>query len=61
MSPGHLQPKYPLWGYYDEADPNWSEWEIETLAAHGVNTLMVDWYWYNGVQILQEQLEQGFE
>jgi hypothetical protein len=58
--PGHLMPKYPLWGYYNEADPKWAEWEIETLSAHGVNTIMVDWYWYNGVQILQEQLEQGF-
>lgn len=60
LFPGHLQPTYPLWGNYNEADPKWAEWEIETLSTHGVNTFMVDWYWYNGTQILQEQLEQGF-
>lgn len=58
--PGHLQPKVPLWGYYDEADVNWAERDIETAATAGIDAFMVDWFWYHGTQLLQEQLEQGF-
>ena len=25
LFPGHLWPKYPLWGYFNEADPAWAE------------------------------------
>jgi len=60
MFEGHLQPKYPLWGYYNEADPAWAEQEIEAASSHGISVFAVDWYWYNGTQVLQEQLEQGF-
>lgn len=58
--PGHLQPKRPLWGYFNEADPQWAELEIETAANAGIDAFMVDWYWHEGTQFLHEQLEQGF-
>ena len=48
MFEGHLQPKYPLWGYYNEADPAWAEQEIEAASSHGISAFAVDWYWYNG-------------
>jgi hypothetical protein len=60
LFPGHLQPKRPLWGPFNEADPTWAEQEISAAADAGIHAFMVDWYWYNGTQILQEQLEQGF-
>ncbi len=60
MFEGHLQPKYPLWGYYNEADPAWAEQEIETAAGYGISAFAVDWYWYMGTQVLHEQLEEGF-
>lgn len=58
--PGHLQPKVPLWGYYNEADLSWAEQDIATASAAGITAFMIDWFWYGGTQLLQEQLEQGF-
>jgi hypothetical protein len=60
LYPGHLFPKYPLWGYFNEADPAWSEREIETAAQFGINVWMIDWYWHSGTMFYHEQLEDGF-
>ena len=57
---GHLWPKFPLWGYFDEADPEWAAREIAAAADHGLNAWMIDWYWHNGTQFYHEQLEKGF-
>lgn len=57
---GHYQPKLPSWGYFDESDPIWSAKEIDLAADHGITTFLFDWYWYSGVQIMQEALEKGF-
>ena len=65
---GHLQPKRPLWGMYDdsipgsfnEADPTWAAHEIDLASASGINIFMVDWYWHEGMMFYHEQLEQGF-
>ncbi len=58
--PAHAQPKQPLWGYFDEADPLWAEREIDAAADHGIHGWMVDWYWHNGTMFYHEQLENGF-
>jgi hypothetical protein len=58
--PGHRQPIEPLWGYYDEADPQWAAKEVDTAADHGIDAWIVDWYWYSGVRMLHEALEDGF-
>jgi Glycosyltransferase WbsX len=60
LFPGHQQPKQPLWGYFDEADPVWAEREIATAADHGIDGWMIDWYWHNGTMFYHEQLEKGF-
>ena len=57
---GHQMPRQPLWGYGNEADPQWAEREIATAYAYGLDGWMVDWYWHNGTQFYQEQLENGF-
>jgi hypothetical protein len=59
LFPGHLMPKYPLWGYFNEADPAWAAKEIDTAAAHGIDVWMIDWYWHSGAMLYHEQLEQG--
>ena len=46
--PGHKQPKKPLWGYEDEADPAVMEKYIDTAVSHGVDGFMFDWYFYDG-------------
>ena len=60
LFPGHSMPHYPLWGYYDESDPEWAAKEIDLAASHGLDAWMIDWYWHEGTQFYQEQLERGY-
>ena len=57
---GHDQPKIPLWGYEDEADPQVMARNIDAAADHGVDSFIFDWYWYNDGPFLQRGLEEGF-
>lgn len=57
---GHEQPRYPLWGYINEADPYVAEMEINAAADHGVNVFIFDWYWYNGMPYLEGHLNDGY-
>lgn len=60
---GHEQPKTPLWGELDEADPRVSEQQIAAAADHGVTSFLYDWYWdLQGADgpFLQRALEEGF-
>ena len=33
--PGHLQPRYPLWGYVNEADPYVMRWRLRRRLTTG--------------------------
>lgn len=57
---GHEQPRYPLWGYINEADPYVSGMEINAAADHGVNVFIFDWYWYDGMPFLEGHLNDGY-
>ena len=58
---GHEQPKVPVWGYFNEADPAWAAKEIDLAADNGIDCFIYDWYWYSNTgQYLQEGLEKGF-
>ena len=58
---GHLQPKIPAWGYFNEADPKWTAKEIDLAADHGIDVFIYDWYWYEQTGFyLQDGLEKGF-
>ena len=58
---GHEQPKVPVWGYFNEADPKWAAKEIDLAADNGIDVFIYDWYWYSNTgQYLQEGLEKGF-
>jgi len=57
---GHQQPRYPLWGYINEADPYVAEMEINAAADHGVNVFIFDWYWYDGMPFLEGHLNNGY-
>jgi hypothetical protein len=57
---GHHQPLEPEWGCFDESDPAWSSREIDLAADHGIDVFLFDWYWYSGVRIMEEALENGF-
>jgi hypothetical protein len=58
--PGHAQPKVPLWGYQDEADPAVMARKIDAASDHGIDAFIFDWYWYEDGPYLQRALEEGF-
>ena len=58
--PGHRQPIVPAWGYFDEADPEWTAREIDYAADHGLDCFIYDWYWYEDGPFLEHGLESGF-
>ena len=57
---GHEQPRKPLWGYTNEADPKDVEQKIDAAVSHGVNVFIYDWYWYGGRPFLEDALDKGF-
>lgn len=57
---GHFQPKVPLWGYEDEANPAVMAKKIDAAAAHGIDAFIFDWYWYDDGAFIQGGLERGF-
>lgn len=58
--PGHVQPKTPLWGEEDEADPGVMAKKIDAAADHGITQFIFDWYWYDDGPFLARALEDGF-
>lgn len=58
--PGHQQPRIPVWGYEDEADPEVMARKIDVAADHGLTAFLFDWYWYSKSPFLQRPLEQAF-
>lgn len=58
--PGHRQPRIPVWGYEDEADPEVMSKKIRTALQYGIDAFIFDWYWYDGTSYLQRALDEGF-
>jgi len=42
LYPGHLFPKYPLWGYFNDAEPKWAAKEIDAASDNGIDVWMID-------------------
>ena len=59
-TPDHDWPRYPLWGYVNEADPYVMSMEIDAAADHGVNVFIYDWYWFDHRPFLEQCLDNGF-
>jgi hypothetical protein len=57
---GHLQPKAPLWGSFDESDPHWGAKQAQAAASAGLDFFIFDWYWYNNGPFLNGALDRGF-
>ena len=61
---GHEQPKVPLWGYTDEADPGVMAAKIDAAADNAIDVFIFDWYYhaegkYRGA-FLERALNEGF-
>ena len=58
---GHLQPKIPLWGYEDEADPTVFSKKIREAKRHGIDGFIFDFYWFSDLgPYRRECLDEGF-
>ncbi|AQX78941.1 hypothetical protein BWO91_02040 [Plantibacter flavus] len=57
--PGHRQPRIPLAGRTDGANPAVAEAEIDIAADHGVDGFLVDYYWYDDGPYLSGELDNG--
>jgi len=57
---GHKQPKVPLLGYTDEADPVVMAEKMKLAADSGITNFIFDWYYYNDGPFLERALEEGF-
>lgn len=58
--PGHQQPKQPLWGYEDEADPAVFARKIDAAADNGIDVMLFDWYQYEDGVFLERCLNEGY-
>ncbi len=58
--PGHRQPRVPLEGYADEADPEVMQGKIDAARAYGIDGFLFDWYYYNDGPFLHRALDEGF-
>lgn len=58
--PGHRQPRVPLWGYTDEANPRDMEQKIAAAAKYGVDVFLFDWYYYDDGPFLNRTIDEGF-
>ncbi len=57
---GHQQPKVPLWGYTDEANPKDMAQKIDAAAKYGVDVFLFDWYYYDDGPFLERTIDEGF-
>ena len=46
---GHVQPKVPLWGYEDEADPKVMAKKINAAVNYGVAPVCCNLFWWDSV------------
>jgi hypothetical protein len=57
--PGHDMPRFPLFGYQDEADPKVMREHVLLAKEHGINVFIVDWYWYENAPCFERQLNDA--
>ena len=57
--PGHLQPRRPLWGYTNDADPYVAQMHIQAALDHGVNVFTYVWYWFDARPYQEQVLNEG--
>lgn len=57
---GHDQPKEPLWGFENEADPQVFARKSAAAQDYGVDFFVFAYYWSRGRRLLEGALNQGF-
>lgn len=57
---GHQQPKRPVWGIEDEADPKVMAKKIGTAADYGLGAFVFCWYYHEEGPYLDSALNNGY-
>lgn len=57
---GHVQPRLPLWGRYDDRDPAAVERRIALCRDHGLDGWIYGFFWCRGKRVFQDALDLGF-
>ena len=57
---GHVQPRLPLWGRYDDRDPGAVGRRVDLCADHGIDGLVYGFFWCRGKRVFQDALDLGF-
>ncbi len=57
---GHVQPRLPRDGPYDDADPASAGPRLARALSHGIDVLVWGFFWCRGKRVLQEALDDGF-
>jgi hypothetical protein len=57
---GHRQPRLPLWGRYDDRDPDAVGRRVALCRQHDVDGLVFGFFWCRGKRVFQDALDLGF-
>jgi hypothetical protein len=57
---GHVQPRLPALGRYDDRDPAEVQERLELARRHGVDGVTYGFFWCRGKRVFQEALDDGF-
>lgn len=58
--PGHVQPRLPAWGRYDDRDPVAVGRRIAAARAHGIDVFVYGTFWCRGKRVFEDALDHGF-
>lgn len=58
--PGHVQPRLPLWGRYDDRDPVAVGRRVTLCREHGIDGLVYGFFWCRGKRVFQDALDLGY-
>jgi hypothetical protein len=58
--PGHVQPRVPLWGRYDDRDPIAVGRRVALCRDHGIDGLVYGLFWCRGKRVFEDALDLGY-
>lgn len=58
--PGHVQPRLPLWGRYDDRDPDAVGRRVALCRDHGIDGFVYGFFWCRGKRVFQDALDLGY-
>ena len=57
---GHVQPRIPLWGRYDDRDPVEVGRRIAACRAYGIDGFVYGLFWCRGKRVFEDALDRGY-